>query len=84
MSRKRRLTDEDTELLKTVRQMKAGKKGRVYRPEPLLAISARQFDKKGVGTIVGHVGEFGSVPGTAASVAHRCNAYVNAGGSRAP
>ena len=42
MSRKRRLTDEDTELLKTVRQMKAGKKGRVYRPEPLLAISARQ------------------------------------------
>ena len=42
MSRKRGLTDEDTELLKTVRQMKAGKKGRVYRPEPLLAISARQ------------------------------------------
>ena len=42
MSRKRGLTDEDTEILKAVRQMQAGKKGRVYRPEPLLAISARQ------------------------------------------
>jgi hypothetical protein len=69
MSRKRRLTDEDTELLKTVRQMKAAKKGRVYRPEPLLAISARQSDTKRVRTIVGHVGEFGSGPGTAAPVA---------------
>ena len=69
MSRKRRLTDEDTELLKTVRQMKAGKKGRVYRPEPLLAISAHQSDTKRVRTIVGHVGEFGPEPGTAAPVA---------------
>ena len=63
MSRKRRLTDEDTELLKTVRQMKAGKKDRVYRPEPLLAISAPQSDTKRVRKIVGHVGEFGSEPG---------------------
>ena len=36
------MTDEGTELLKAVKQMKAGKKGRVYTPEQLLAISARQ------------------------------------------
>jgi len=42
ISRKRRLTDEDTEIFKAVRQMQAGKKGRVYRPEPLMTISARQ------------------------------------------
>ena len=36
------MTDEGTELLKAVTQMKAGKKGRVYTPEQLLAISARQ------------------------------------------
>lgn len=36
------MTDEDAELLKAVTQMKAGKKDRVYTPEQLLAISARQ------------------------------------------
>ena len=36
------MTDEGTELLKAVKQMKAGEKGRVYTPEQLLAISARQ------------------------------------------
>ena len=36
------MTDEGAELLKAVKQMKAGKKGRVYTPEQLLAISARQ------------------------------------------
>ena len=36
------MTDEGTELLKAVKQMKAGKKGHVYTPEQLLAISARQ------------------------------------------
>ena len=36
------MTDEGAELLKAVKQMKAGKKGRVYKPEQLLAISARQ------------------------------------------
>ena len=33
---------EGAELLKAVKQMKAGKKGRVYTPGQLLAISARQ------------------------------------------
>ena len=42
MSRKRKMTAESAELLKAVKQMKAGKKGRVYTPEQLLAISARQ------------------------------------------
>ncbi len=36
------MTDEGAELLKAVKQMKAGKKGRVYTPGQLLAISARQ------------------------------------------
>jgi putative transcriptional regulator len=36
------MTDEGAELLKAVKQMKTGKKGRVYTPEQLLAISARQ------------------------------------------
>jgi putative transcriptional regulator len=36
------MTDEGAELLKAVKQMKSGKKGRVYTPEQLLAISARQ------------------------------------------
>lgn len=36
------MTDEGAELLKAVKQMKAGKKARVYTPEQLLAISARQ------------------------------------------
>jgi putative transcriptional regulator len=36
------MTDEGAELLRAVKQMKAGKKGRVYTPEQLLAISARQ------------------------------------------
>lgn len=42
MSSKRKMTDDGAELLKAVKQMKAGKKGRVYTPEQLLAISARQ------------------------------------------
>ena len=42
MTSKRKMTNEGAELLKAVKQMKAGKKGRVYTPEQLLAISARQ------------------------------------------
>jgi len=42
MTRKRRMSEQGDELLKAVKQMKAGKKGRVYTPEQLLAISARQ------------------------------------------
>ena len=42
MTSKRKMTDEGAELLKAVKQMKAGKKGRVYKTEQLLAISARQ------------------------------------------
>ena len=42
MARKRKMTNEGAELLEAVKQMKAGKKGRVYTPEQLLAISARQ------------------------------------------
>ena len=42
MTRKRKMTDEGAELLKAVKQMKAGRKSRVYTPEQLLAISARQ------------------------------------------
>ena len=42
MTSKRKMTDEGAELLKAVKQMKAGKKGRAYTPEQLLAISARQ------------------------------------------
>ena len=36
------MSAEGAELLKAVKQMKTGKKGRVYTPEQLLAISARQ------------------------------------------
>jgi hypothetical protein len=36
------MSAEGAELLKSVKQMKAGKKGRAYTPEQLLAISARQ------------------------------------------
>ena len=39
---KRKTTSQGAELLKAVKQMKGGKKGRVYTPEQLLAISARQ------------------------------------------
>jgi len=42
MTSKRKMTNEGAELLEAVKQMKAGKKGRVYTPEQLLAISARQ------------------------------------------
>jgi len=38
----RKISAEGAELLKAVKQMKAGKKGRTYTPEQLLAISARQ------------------------------------------
>jgi len=36
------MSPKGNELLKAVKQMKAGKKGRIYTPEQLLAISARQ------------------------------------------
>lgn len=36
------MSSEGAELLKAVKQMKAGQKGRVYTPEQLFAISARQ------------------------------------------
>jgi putative transcriptional regulator len=36
------MSTEGAELLKAVKQMKARKKGRIYTPEQLLAISARQ------------------------------------------
>ena len=36
------MSDEGTELLKAVEQMKGGKKGRTYTKEQLLAISARK------------------------------------------
>lgn len=42
MSRKKKMSAEGAELLEAVRQMKAGRKGRVYTPEQLLAISARR------------------------------------------
>jgi putative transcriptional regulator len=42
MASKRKMTDEGAELLQAVKEMKSGKKGRVYTPEQLLAISARQ------------------------------------------
>ena len=45
MTRKKEMSAEGAELLKAVKQMKAGKKGRVYSPEQLLAISARQAVK---------------------------------------
>jgi len=45
MTRKRKMSTEGAELLKAVKQMKAGKKGRVYSQEQLLAISARQSVK---------------------------------------
>jgi len=42
VTRKQKMSAEGAELLKAVKQMKAGKKGRAYTPEQLLAISARQ------------------------------------------
>ena len=42
---KTKMTAEGAELLQAVKQMKAGKKGRVYTPEQLLAISARRSVK---------------------------------------
>jgi putative transcriptional regulator len=36
------MSAEGTELLKSVKQMKAKKKGKVYTPEQLLAIAARR------------------------------------------
>jgi putative transcriptional regulator len=39
---KKKMSAEGAELLMSVKQMKAGKKGRAYTPEQLLAISARQ------------------------------------------
>ena len=45
MTRKKAMSAKGAELLKAVKQMKAGKKGRVYTSEQLLAISARQAVK---------------------------------------
>lgn len=42
MTRKKKLSAEGAELLDAVKQMKAKKKGKVYTPEQLLAIAARQ------------------------------------------
>ena len=42
MTSKKKMSAEGAKLLKSVKQMKAGKKGRAYTPEQLLAISARQ------------------------------------------
>jgi putative transcriptional regulator len=42
MTGKKMMSAEGAELLRAVKQMKTGKKGRVYTPEQLLAISARQ------------------------------------------
>ena len=42
MARKKKMSTEGGELLRAVKQMNARKKGRVYTPEQLLAISARQ------------------------------------------
>lgn len=45
MTSKRKMSAEGAELLKAVKQLKVGKKGRVYTQEQLLAISARQSVK---------------------------------------
>lgn len=42
MSSNRKLSDEGAELLKSVEQMRQGRKGRTYTKEQLLAISARK------------------------------------------
>ncbi len=42
MTRKKKMSADGNELLKAVKQMNARKKGRVYTPEQLLAISARR------------------------------------------
>lgn len=46
MTGKTKMTTEGAELLQAVKQMKAGKKGRVYTPEQLLAISVRRVLQK--------------------------------------
>ena len=45
MKPKEELSSEATELLKAIRQMKAGEKARVYGPEQILAIAARKSAK---------------------------------------
>ena len=50
MTKKKKMSPEGTELLKAVEQMKAGKKGRVYTPEQLLAISDRYVPVASVST----------------------------------
>ena len=42
MTRKKKMSAGGAELLEAVKQMKAKKKGKVYTPEQLLAIAARQ------------------------------------------
>jgi putative transcriptional regulator len=41
VARKKKMSTEGSELLRAVKQMNARKRGRVYTPEQLLAISAR-------------------------------------------
>ncbi len=45
MTGKAKMTTAGAELLRAVKQMRAGEKGRVYTPEQLLAISARRSVK---------------------------------------
>ena len=40
-----KLSPEDAEILEGIRQLKAGEIGRVYSPEQILAIAARQSSK---------------------------------------
>ncbi|MGB5353592.1 MAG: helix-turn-helix domain-containing protein [Woeseia sp.] len=42
MTKKKKMSAQGAEILQAVKQMKARKKGRVYTPEQLLAIAARQ------------------------------------------
>ena len=45
MTAEERLSPEAEEILEGIRQLKAGEIGRVYQPEQILAISARQSSK---------------------------------------
>ena len=45
MTTKETLSPEGKDLLEAVRQMKAGETGRVYSPEQILAVAARQSSK---------------------------------------
>ena len=45
MTTEEKLSPEATEILEGIRQLKAGETGRVYCPEQILAIAARQSSK---------------------------------------